>query len=105
MPCSSDQVRKAAVLSILAAVRAAMRGLDEERLLLEKLALRLDILASSGAPVAYDPEVDETLRRVSSSRLEGFEWVLEEICGAIACMGVECKANGKGRVGGGSDAV
>ncbi len=104
MPCSSDQVRKAAVLSILAAVRAAMRGLEEERLLLEKLALRLDILASSGAPVAYDPEVDEVLRRVASSRLAGFEWVLEEICEAVSCMGVKC-VNGKEPGGGSGSAV
>ena len=90
MVCASDQVRKAAVFALFAAIRAAMRGLEEERMLLERLAIRLDLLSSLGAPVAHDPEVEEILTRLSKLSCDGFGWVVDEICTLLVCMGVEC---------------
>ena len=92
MPCAAATVRKAAVLAAFAAIRAAMRGCSELQVELEKLALRLDLLSNVSDAVGFDPDVAESLAALDGECIEGFEWVVDEMCVLLRCMGVECRA-------------
>lgn len=91
MPCAAATVRKAAILATFAAIRAAMRGCSELQVELEKLALRLDLLSNVSEAVGFDPEVAESLTALDEECIMGFEWVVDEMCMLLRCMGVECK--------------
>ncbi len=99
--CDTTRIRKAAVLAFFGAVRAAMRRLPEARLAFEQLAVRLDLLASLEMPVSRDPEVVELIETLGAMSLDGFSWVLEEICDILSCMRVDCGSGREGDNGGG----
>ncbi len=88
--CSAEVIRKASVLALFGAIRASVKKLEDARLAFEQLAVRLDILASIGLPVSRDPEVESLVKKLSSMRLEGFKWVLDEICNLLSCMRAAC---------------
>ncbi|AEM39386.1 hypothetical protein Pyrfu_1529 [Pyrolobus fumarii 1A] len=79
---------------LFAAVRAAMRGDNELREALEMLALRLDLLASLDMPVTLDPEVERIIRKIGNRISDGLEWVMNEVCDMLKCMGLTCKPSG-----------
>lgn len=85
-------MRKAAVLAAFAAIRAAMRGCNELQVELEKLALRLDLLSNVSDVVSFDPDVARSLAALDENCVKGFEWVVDEMCMLLRCMGMECKA-------------